>query len=56
MFIEPAVLFNRGNARASCASAAVGLPEVYEERSGDLENIIWRVDIETVYFNEANIL
>ena len=59
MFIEPAVLFNRGNARAQLRNFDAAVKDYrrcIEERSGDLENIIWRVDIETVYFNLANIL
>ena len=59
MLIEPAVLFNSGNARAQLRNFDAAIEDYrrcIEERSGDLENIIWSTDIESVYFNLANVL
>ena len=59
MLIEPAVLFNRGNAQAQLRNFDAAIENYWkciEEKSGDLENIIWSIDIETVYFNLANVL
>ena len=58
MLIEPVVLFNRGNARVQLRDFDAAIDDYWkciEERSGDLENIIRRVDIEIVYFNLANV-
>ena len=58
MLIEPTILFNRGNARVQLRDFDAAIDDYWkciEERSGDLENIIRRVDIEIVYFNIANV-
>ena len=59
LLIEPAVLFNRGNARAQLRDFDAAIEDYRkctEEKSDDLEKIIWSVNIESVYFNLANVL
>ena len=59
LFIEPTVLFNRGNARVQLRDFDAAIEDYRkctEEKSDDLEKIIWSVNIESVYFNLANVL
>ena len=59
MLIEPAVLFNRGNARAQLRDFDAAIEDYrkcIEVKYSDLENIIWSIDVESVYFNLANVL
>ncbi len=59
MLIEPAVLFNRGNTQAQLRNFDAAIEDYrmcIKEKLDDVESLIWNIDIESVYFNLANVL